>query len=115
MPELTMTALTGLTKSTDTMLLLEVRQLRRASNVNGFGSPSKPRVDPLAALQQIEETYLDLVNQNDYEPLKHASQARALVAGQLVQDRNAINTNGGGGNKTCFTCGQTGHFKNDPC
>jgi hypothetical protein len=116
MPELTMTALTGLTTSTDGMLLLEVRRLRRASNVNGFGAVSKSRVDALAALQEIEELYLDLVNQKDYEPLKHAPSARALVAipGHLVQDRNANTTYGGGNPKTCFACGQTGHFQNNP-
>jgi hypothetical protein len=114
MPELTMTALTGLTNSTDGMLLLEVRRLRRASNVNGFGAVSKSRVEALAALQEIEELYLDLVNQKDYEPLKHAPAARALVATHLVQDRNADKTHGGGIPKTCFACGQTGHFQNNP-
>jgi hypothetical protein len=56
MPELTLTALEGLSHSSDPGLKQEVRTLRLASDVNGFGfSTSIARPDALSALQSIAD------------------------------------------------------------
>ena len=122
MPELTMTALSGLTKSSDPYLLHSVREIRLASDINGFGfAKSTTRPDALSALQQVEALYRVLVNTKDYAPLQSASSLRALVASEvdakLVQHRSNGSSHGIGSNpggKTCFACNSPNHFKGDP-
>jgi hypothetical protein len=127
MPELTLTALTGLSHSSDPGLKQAVRELRLASDVNGFGfTTSIARPDALSALQRIADLYRLLVNVKDYAPADSTSAASKLQAmigaavdTKLAQNRQAGGTHGGGGAgsdgapKTCYGCGAVGHFLND--
>jgi hypothetical protein len=125
MPELTLTALTGLSHSSDPGLKQAVRELRLASDVNGFGftASAVARPDALTALQRIADLYRLLVNVKDYAPAAStsgASKLQAMIAAEvdtkLAQNHQAGGTHGGGGagtSKTCFGCGEVGHFLND--
>jgi hypothetical protein len=113
MPELTLTALEGLSHSSDPGLKQEVGTLRLASDVNGFGfSTSIARPDALSALQRIADLYRVLVNVKDYAPAESvstASKLQAMVAAaidakiaagsdtKLTQNRDAGGAHGGGG------------------
>jgi len=117
LPELTMTALTGLTKSSDPYLLHKVREIRLASDVNGFGfSRSTSRPDALSALQQVDAMYRLLVNTKDYAPLQSSSSLRAMIASEvdakLTQDRTAGGSRGTHTRgKGCYNCGSPDHFQ----
>jgi hypothetical protein len=125
MPELTLTALTGLSHSSDPGLKQAVRELRLASDVNGFGftASAVARPDALSALQRIADLYRLLVNVKDYAPAASTSgtsKLQAMIATEvntkLAQNRQAGGTHGGGGAgnaKTCYGCGEVGHFLND--
>jgi hypothetical protein len=124
MPELTMTALSGLTKSSDHLLRHTVREQRLACDINGFGfAPSQARPDALSALQKVDAMYRVLINTKDYSPAQSASEdskLRAMVASaidaKLTQDRTAGGTHGGAGGppRACFDCGALDHFRGSP-
>jgi len=91
-PDLTTTALSGLTLSSDDFLLAQVRTLRINSDVNGFGGilGSFQAKDPIAALQTINDLYRVLISQSDYGParqidIKHKA-LQAKVEDKLVQE-----------------------------
>ena len=118
-PDLTTTALSGLTLSSDDFLLAQVRTLRINSDVNGFGGilGSFQAKDPIAALQTIDDLYRVLISQSDYGParqidIKHKA-LQAKVEDKLVQDRNSSSSNG---SKSCWDCGDKGVIRgHDGC
>jgi len=134
-PDLATTALFGLTFGSDSLLNNKVRELRIATDVNGFGGPyGNKEISAFDALKQIEDVYRVLVNSGDYAPAKlvgKENQAQALQAqiektidAKLKQDRDASSTKGnstgnssGGAAKRdviCWTCGEKGHIRGDP-
>jgi len=109
-PDLTTTALSGLTLSSDDFLLSQVQTLRINSDVNGFGGilGSFQAKDPIAALQTINDLYHVLISQSNYGParqidIKHKA-LQAKVEDKLVQDRNASSPSSNGSN-SCWDCG----------
>jgi len=92
-PDLTTSALKGLTFASDLLLCAKVRELRIANDVSGFtGAFSKPPVGAITALQQIEDLYDVLNSQSDYAPARPVPTSRTGVAMQgqaLKQDRNS--------------------------
>jgi len=78
-PELTTVALSGLTLSSDNLLLPRVPTIRINNNVNGFGKAlgGTKTYKAIEALMDIDELYRVLVNQDDYSPAKE-TRARAL-------------------------------------
>jgi len=118
-PDLTTSALKGLTFASDLLLCAKVRELRIANDVSGFtGAFSKPPVGAITALQQIEDLYDVLVSQSDYAPARPVPSSRTGVAMQgqaLKQDRNS-NTGAAGNSSpsdgseiTCWSCKKQGH------
>jgi len=112
-PDLTTTALSGLTLSSDDFLLSQVRTLRIDSNVNGFGGilGSFQAEDPIAALQTIDDLHRVLISQSDCGParqidMKHKA-LQAKTEDKLVQDRNASSSSSNG-SKSCWGCGNKG-------
>jgi len=110
-PDLTTTALSGLTLSSDDFLLSQVCTLRINSDVNGFGGilGSFQAKDPIAALQTIDDLCRVLISQSDCGParqidIKHKA-LQAKVEDKLVQDRNLSSSSGG---ESCWDCGDKG-------
>ena len=128
-PDLTTSALTGLTLCTDPLVLQKVRQKRMDSDVNGFdGSPGNSNDDPIVVLQDLERTYTVLCNQEDYGPAKSTKRkipsleamVGELMDAKLAQTREAKSTtgnsgtNGGGQKGVCHACGSPDHYKGSP-
>jgi len=66
MPQLTQTALSGLTNSSDPYFLLEVRKLRLACDTEGYGYLDVERPDALSTLEDLDALYVRLVNSKNY-------------------------------------------------
>ena len=130
-PDLTTSALTGLTKCSDPLLLQLVRNKRMESDVNGFDeAPGNSTADPITVLQELERTYCVLINQNDYGPARSAGKRQVpsleamvgeLMDAKMAQNRSANSTTGnqgrlgGPGQKgQCHDCGSTAHYKGHP-
>jgi len=73
-PDLTTVALSGLTLSSDDLLLQRVRTIRINNDVNGFGKAlgGAKTYEAIEALMDIDELYRVLVNQDDYSPARAA-------------------------------------------
>jgi hypothetical protein len=113
-PDLTTAALSGLVTSSDLLVQQLVRNRRIISDVNGFGDKiSNQKEDPISVLQDIDELYRVLVNQNDYSPARMPSSgSKALQAqGKLLQDRGASGT--GQAKRRCFDCNSDSHLRGD--
>ena len=118
-PDLTTSALKGLTYASDLLLCAKVRELRIANDVSGFtGAFGGTPVDAITALQEIEDLYDVLVAQSDYAPARPAPTSRAGVSmqGQALQQDRTSTTGSGGPSKpsndseiTCWSCKQIGH------
>ena len=117
-PDLTTVALSGLTLSSDDLLLQRVRTIRINNDVNGFGKAlgGSKTYEAIEALMDIDELYRVLVNQDDYSPAR-ASPSRALQGAAspsttLVQNRAAT---GGSGThvRRCWECNSTDHVRSD--
>jgi len=71
-PDLTTVALSGLTLSSDDLLLQRVRTICINNDVNGFGIAlgGAKTYEAIEALMDIDELYCVLVNQDDYSPTR---------------------------------------------
>ena len=132
-PDLTISALKCFNTTSHPFIKHEVTGLMLKAN-NEIRSPnSSGATDTLAVLQNLKETYLLLVEQDDYAPGKQPTPADNKVKAmqgeikrmkqemtKLQQDREATSTkgnnssNGGGGGSSkevkCFECGGS-HYK----
>jgi len=121
-PDLTTAALSGLTLSSDELLLQHVRTIRINNNVNGFGKAlgGSKTYEAIDALMDIDELYRVLMNQDDYSPARksriQAMQGSASPSStSLIQNRSATSTGSanGGSNRRCWDCGSADHIKTE--
>lgn len=127
--DLTATALNGLIHCSDEYLRSQAKQLRIASDANGFlNGIGNGDLDPIEALQKMDALYRVLVNQKAYGPALTGStsgakalEAKALAAmvsqaidTKLSQDRSQKSSGGNSGGKVCYDCQSPNHFRGDP-
>ena len=117
-PDLTTVALSGLTLSSDDLLLQRVRTIRINNDVNGFGKAlgGAKTYEAIEALMDIDELYRVLVNQDDYSPARdtraRALQGAASPSTTLVQNRAATGGSSASGRR-CWECNSTDHVRSD--
>jgi len=115
-PDLTTSALKGLTSASDLLLCAKVRELRIANDVSGFtGAFGKTPVNAITALQEIEDLYDVLVSQSDYAPARAAPSSRNGAASfqALHQERSGAPTSDDS-QVTCWSCKKLGHRVGSP-
>ena len=127
-PDLTMHALKGLLPCDDPYIRMKVTQLSMQADA---AMRTKKPLEPIATLEELNEAYISLRNQNNYAPQQADPKYKALqteikalknTIGQLKQTKeaptpapgNSTRESGSDGKeKPCFNCGETGHFKKD--
>ena len=115
-PDLTTSALKGLTSASDLLLCAKVRELRIANDVSGFtGAFGKTPVNAITALQEIEDLYDVLVSQSDYAPARAAPSSRNGAASfqALHQECSGAPTSDDS-QVTCWSCKKLGHRVGSP-
>jgi len=117
-PDLTTVALSGLTLSSDNLLLQRVSTICINNDVNGFGKAlgGAKTYQAIEALMDIDELYRVLVNQEDCSPARdtraRALQGAASPSTSLVQNRAATGGSSASGHR-CWECNSTDHVRSD--